>query len=131
MNNFRQVTRRPANNSHKLKAFNKFWESKDPDPTTEINELKIRFYYRINVANRLFTVMRREGWRTDRGRVLIQFGEPDQIDDYPFNTEGRPYQIWHYYDDSPYRRFTFIDENENGDYRLIFPYDGLNQRPDF
>ena len=118
-------------NGERIKAFNKFWASRDPDPTTEINELKVKFYYRINTANRLFTVMRREGWRTDRGRVLIQFGEPDQIDDFPFNTDGRPYQVWHYYDDGPYRKFTFVDENEDGDYRLIYPYDGLNQRPDF
>lgn len=118
-------------NSERIKAFNKFWESKDPDPTTEINELKVKFYYRINTANRLFTVMRRDGWRTDRGRVLIQFGEPDQIDDFPFNSDGRPYQVWHYYDDGPYRKFTFVDESEDGDYRLIFPYDGSNQRPDF
>ncbi len=119
------------NNEDRIKAFNLFWAGKDPDPTTEINELKVKFYYRINVANRLFTVMRRDGWRTDRGRILIQYGEPDQIDDYPFNTNGRPYQTWHYYDDGPYRRFTFVDDNEDGEYQLIFPYDGLNQRPDF
>lgn len=119
------------NNEERIKAFNKFWASKDPDPTTEINELKVKFYYRINVANRLFTVMQRDGWRTDRGRILIQFGEPDQIDDHPFNIGGRPYQIWHYFDDGPYRRFTFVDDNEDGDYMLIFPYNGLNQRPDF
>jgi len=126
-----KIMKKIEDNGERIKAFNKFWAERDPDPTTAINELKVKFYHRINVANRLFTIMRREGWRTDRGRVLIQFGEPDQIDDYPFNTDGRPYQIWHYYDDGPYRRFSFVDNNEDGDYQLIFPYDGLNQRPDF
>lgn len=45
--------------------------------------------------------------------------------------DALPYQIWHYYREGAYRRFTFVDENEDGDYRLQFPYDGLNQRPDF
>ena len=75
--------------------------------------------------------MGREGWRSDRGRIYIQYGEPDQIDDYPVAAGGRPYQLWHYYSHGAYRKFTFVDEYEDGDYRLQFPYDGLNQRPDF
>jgi hypothetical protein len=39
--------------------------------------------------------------------------------------------VWHYTSIGRYRRFLFIDENADGDYRLQYPYDGLNQRPDF
>ncbi len=115
----------------RIKAFNKFWREHDPTPETPENELKTAFYRRVNFANQRFTVMGREGWRSDRGRIYIQYGEPDQIDDYPVAAGGRPYQLWHYYSQGAYRKFTFVDEHEDGDYRLQFPYDGLNQRPDF
>jgi GWxTD domain-containing protein len=113
------------------RAFEQYWKDKDPTPGTEENEVKREFYHRINYANFHFSVMRRPGWKTDRGRVYIQNGAPDQIDDVPMSPSDPPYQRWHYYQDGRYRRFTFVDENYDGEYRLIYPFDGLNQRPDF
>jgi hypothetical protein len=75
--------------------------------------------------------MTREGWQTDRGRIYISYGEPDEIDDYPYSLSSVPYQEWHYYRDGRYRKFTFVDVNLDGEYRLQYPYDGLDQRPDF
>lgn len=115
----------------KIHAFDAFWQDRDPTPGTLENETKREFYRRITYANHQFRHLRREGWRTDRGRIYIQYGEPDQIDDHPISPESFPYQIWHYYREGKYRRFTFVDQNEDGDYRLQYPYDGLNQRPDF
>jgi GWxTD domain-containing protein len=112
-------------------GFDNFWRERDPAKETPENEAKATFYRRIAVANRVFSYIYREGWRTDRGRIYVQFGEPDQIDDYPLSHDAHPYQLWHYYRDGRYRRFTFVDENEDGDYRLIYPYDGLGLRPDF
>ena len=115
----------------RIKAFNEFWLSHDPTPGTPENEVKIAFYGRVRIANENFGVMRRPGWKTDRGRIFIEFGPPDHLVDVPFSPESRPYQVWHYTSIGPYRRFLFIDENSDGDYRLQYPYDGLNQRPDF
>ncbi|MBI5265820.1 MAG: GWxTD domain-containing protein [candidate division Zixibacteria bacterium] len=112
-------------------AFDAFWEKHDLSPGTPDNEFKREFYRRVNIANRQFSGMRREGWRTDRGRVFIINGEPDEIEDEPYSPNYPPYQVWHYYREGRYRRFVFVDKNEDGDYRLQFPYDGLNQRPDF
>lgn len=112
-------------------AFSEFWNQRDPTIGTADNESKRQFYHRINVADRQFSSMRREGWKTDRGRIYIIHGEPDQIDDEPYSPDVVPYQIWHYYTEGRYRRFVFVDKNDDGDYRLQFPYDGLNQRPDF
>ncbi|HWR82861.1 MAG TPA: GWxTD domain-containing protein, partial [Candidatus Deferrimicrobium sp.] len=112
-------------------AFNEFWRAKDPTPETPANEFKTEFYRRVEAANKRFTRLGRAGWRSDRGRVYILYGEPDQIDDYPLNLEGHPYQEWHYYRQGAYRKFTFVDEFDDGDYRLAFPYDGLNLRPEF
>ncbi|KAA3634185.1 MAG: hypothetical protein DWP97_07625 [Calditrichaeota bacterium] len=112
-------------------AFNTFWETKDPTPGTYENEVKSEFYRRISVANQNFSYIYNNGWRTDRGRIYILYGEPDQVDDYPIVPDRRPYQEWHYYTGSQYRKFVFVDVNLDGDYRLVYPYDGLYQRPDF
>ena len=117
--------------AERVRKLDEFWAGRDPEPSTVINEMRVEFYRRVEAANRLFTVMRLDGWRTDRGRVYIQFGEPDQIDDYPFVLDRRPYQEWHYYRSGRYRKFVFVDANDDGDYRLQYPYDGLYQRPDF
>jgi hypothetical protein len=93
--------------------------------------VKEEFYRRVSFADRRFSILNRDGWRTDRGRIYITYGEPDQIDDNPMSLSSPPYQIWHYYRDGNYRRFAFLDDNNDGDYRLLYPFDGLNQRPDF
>lgn len=113
------------------RVFDDFWASKDPTPGSAENEFKNEFYRRVGVSNKNFGYMRTAGWRTDRGRIYIVFGEPDQIDDYPLVIETRPYQEWHYYHGGRYRRFMFVDESEDGDYRLRYPYDGLDIRPEF
>ncbi len=115
----------------RLAAFDAFWAGRDPTIGTKENETKREFYRRITYANRQFKHLRQPGWRTDRGRIYIQHGEPDQIDDVPMASNYAPYQVWHYYRQGAYRRFTFVDPNDDGDYRLQYPYDGLNMRPDF
>jgi len=113
------------------RAFAEFWRERDPTAGTYQNEAKHEFYRRVRVTNQRFSILRREGWRTDRGRIYIQYGEPDEIDDVPYSPSAFPYQIWHYYMSGRYKRFTFVDERMDGDYQLAFPYDGLYQTPDF
>lgn len=113
------------------KALREYWAAKDPFPETPRNELKTEFYRRISYANENFGYLGRAGWETDRGRVLVRYGMPDQIDDYPFSLSSYPYQEWHYYKGGRYRKFTFVDDNHDGDYRLVYPFDGLWQTPDF
>ena len=115
----------------RVAAFGQFWRARDPVPETPENEAKREFYRRIRVANSLFSFLYREGWRTDRGRIYVKYGEPDQIDDFPLVPDRQPYQVWHYYKQHQYRRFTFIDDTDDGDYRLAYPYDGTGMRPDF
>lgn len=57
----------------------RFWARRDPTPETERNEYKEQFYGRFEYANQNF----REGipgWRTDRGRIHILHGPPDQVE---------------------------------------------------
>lgn len=115
-----------TNSEERLKAWNKFWDSHDPTPGTVENETMISYYYRIELANRRYSAMRRDGWQTDRGMTLIMYGEPDQIEDYPFESSNQAYQVWSYYNvDSKPREFLFIDEWNNNDYILQYPYDGV------
>jgi len=109
----------------RIKAFDQFWRERDPTEGTAENEAKTAFYYRVRIANERFGVMRMEGWRTDRGHIYVRYGEPDFLIEEPFSLSHHPYQVWQYTRISPNRRFVFVDENEDGDYRLQYPYDGL------
>lgn len=113
------------NSEEKLRLWNEFWYSRDPTPGTRENEIKREYYRKIEFANRYFSIMRKEGWLTDRGRIYITYGEPDQIEDFPFELDRKAYQIWHYFQTDRVRRFLFVDDWGDGDYRLQYPYDGI------
>jgi GWxTD domain-containing protein len=65
-----------------------FWQRRDPTPDTEENEYKEEHYQRIAYANEHFAAGV-PGWKTDRGRMYIVFGKPDEIDSHP---SGGSYQ---------------------------------------
>ncbi|HEX5323501.1 MAG TPA: GWxTD domain-containing protein [Capsulimonadaceae bacterium] len=58
-----------------------FWLRRDPTPDTEENEFKEEHYRRIAYAHDLFA-SGIPGWKTDRGRIYIVYGPPDEIDDH-------------------------------------------------
>lgn len=58
-----------------------FWYRRDPDPETSINESREEHYRRVAYANDHFSVGA-PGWKTDRGRVYIINGRPDNIEDH-------------------------------------------------
>jgi len=55
-----------------------FWLRRDPDPDTPENEYKEQYFERIQYANEKFS-SGIPGWRTDRGRIYIMFGKPDEL----------------------------------------------------
>ncbi|NWF84273.1 MAG: GWxTD domain-containing protein, partial [Bryobacteraceae bacterium] len=59
-----------------------FWLRRDPSPGTPANEFKEEHYRRIRYANDRFSDGV-PGWRTDRARVYISLGPPDEIESYP------------------------------------------------
>lgn len=65
-----------------------FWLRRDPDPDTPENEYKEQYFERIQYANEKFT-SGIPGWKTDRGRIYIMFGKPDEIESHP---AGGPYE---------------------------------------
>ena len=59
-----------------------FWQRRDPTPDTEENEYKEEHYQRIAYANEHFAAGV-PGWKTDRGRIYIMYGKPDEIESHP------------------------------------------------
>jgi GWxTD domain-containing protein len=59
-----------------------FWDQRDPDPDTEENEFKDEHYERLAYANEHFA-SGKPGSMTDRGRIYIKFGKPDEIESHP------------------------------------------------
>lgn len=98
--------------------FLEYWKRRDPTPGTERNERMEEYYYRIAYANRQYGSFI-AGWKTDRGHVMVLFGEPDHIERHPYNFNVKPYEVWYYYGIG--RRFIFIDKTGFGDYELLVP----------
>jgi GWxTD domain-containing protein len=57
-----------------------FWLRRDPTPWTLKNELRLQFWERVQTANALFARTTKSGWRTDRGKIFILLGPPDDIE---------------------------------------------------
>ena len=59
-----------------LRFVERFWARRDPDPSTEINPFRERFYRRVEAADLLYVEGGVRGSLTDRGRALILLGSP-------------------------------------------------------
>jgi GWxTD domain-containing protein len=110
-----------------------FWRRRDPDPDTDENEFREEYYERIAYANEHYA-SGIPGWKTDRGRIYITWGKPDEIETHPsggtYNRESYegggststyPFERWFY-------RYLpgvgsgveieFVDPTGSGEYRI-------------
>lgn len=110
-----------------------FWLRRDPNPDTIENEYREEHYRRIAYANERFA-SGIPGWKSDRGRIYIMHGPPDEIESYPAggmyerlpeegggSTSVYPFERWRY-------RYLegvgsdiileFVDVSGSGEYRL-------------
>jgi len=71
-----------SNDEERDQFIEAFWQRRDPTPDTEENEFKEDHYARIAYANEHFAAGI-PGWKTDRGRIYIVFGKPDEIESHP------------------------------------------------
>ncbi len=103
-----------------------FWLRRDPTPDTPKNEFKEEHYRRIAYANLHFpTATGTAGWKTDRGRIYILYGPPDEIDDHSTSDHLAPGQTpfidWTYrYLDGVGTNVTmeFVDTTGTSDFRM-------------
>jgi GWxTD domain-containing protein len=80
---------------------------------------RMAYLQRVLAAGQRFKSMNRDGWRTDRGRILILYAEPDEIERFPTSSESKPYEIWHYYSIENGVEFDFVDRTGFGEYQLV------------
>ncbi len=98
-------------------AIEKFWQTRDPSPGTLRNEAREAFYQRVITADESFTVHRRlKGWKSDRGRIYIKYGEPSEVLSESQPLGRHPYIIWFYYQQN--LEFIFTDSGGFGLYQL-------------
>src|ERR1700691_718291 len=81
-----------ATDEEREQFIEQFWLRRDPTPDTEENEFREEHYRRIAYANEHFA-SGIPGWKSDRGRVYIEYGPADEIDSHPSGgTYERPYE---------------------------------------
>jgi len=105
---------REKEDSEKWNTINKYWKNKDPSSETPENELLIELNERVRFSNKNFSILM-HGWRSDRGRIYIIYGEPHIVDESYQDSMGYHYQKWVY---SNGKEFIFIARTLSGDYRL-------------
>ncbi|MGD0007168.1 MAG: GWxTD domain-containing protein [Terriglobia bacterium] len=110
-----------------------FWERRNPNPGSPENEFKEEYYRRIAYANEHYA-SGIQGWRTDRGRIYIMYGPPDENDSHPSGgsylrpqeegggeTSTYPFEQWRYrYIDGIGTNIIleFVDPTMTGEYHL-------------
>jgi GWxTD domain-containing protein len=124
------IWRKLAGDQPKARFMTDFWQKRDPTPGTPANEFREDYSKRLEATRRLYsTQMAPHGYESDRGRVLLSYGKPDEIDRHPHDVNTRPYEVWSYSRSQYY--FVFIDRAGTGDYRLFdsnAPKEPRNQR---
>ena len=103
----------------------RFWVKRDPTPGTPRNEEQESFYSRIGEANRRYReggAAEIPGWRTDRGRIFIKYGAPQEVMQRPQAANSLPYEVWKY-TQRQLLKFVFMDMTQFGNYALIWTDD--------
>jgi GWxTD domain-containing protein len=108
---------RGAAESGRAAAWAAFWAPRDPDPSTDENEALVQFLSRLQYVTQEFSQFG-PGWRSDRGRVYLRFGPPEQIDTaMDQGPSTGEYEIWRYF--ALGRSFVFYDMFGVGDFKLV------------
>ncbi|MBN1449231.1 MAG: GWxTD domain-containing protein [Bacteroidetes bacterium] len=96
--------------------FRAYWAAKDATPETMYNEMMTEYFRRVDEAIDTFrTLYERNGAMTDRGKVYILFGPPEETQRM-LNSDGPAEETWYY--PSLNKTFRFIDRERSGDFKL-------------
>jgi GWxTD domain-containing protein len=122
-----------SNDEERDQFIEQFWLRRDPTPDTIENEFKEEHYRRIAYANEHYQ-SGKAGFRTDRGRIYVIFGPPDEVESHPTggnyqrpaeegggSTSTYPFEIWRYryLEDVGQEIFIeFVDTCMCGDYHM-------------
>jgi GWxTD domain-containing protein len=111
----------------------RFWAARDPTPRTPRNEAREAFYQNVERANREYRESGQgtpAGWRSDRGRIYLNNGSPDEVKQQGAHGEGGrlqsralAWEVWHYTSSGKDRFYIFIDRTGMGTYKLVHSND--------
>lgn len=109
------------------KFIDRFWEIRNPDPGSSVNTFKDEHYRRLTYADEHFgNEGATDGWRTDRGRVYVTLGPPEQRAVYYGYENLRSMEIWFYSSKTPalppFFYVLFYQRDTGGAFRLYSPY---------
>src|SRR5215212_6793884 len=129
----RKAFKKLATDDERERFIEEFWRRRDPDPDTDENEFKEEYYERIAYANEHFS-SGIPGWKTDRGRIWIMYGKPDERETHPMggpysrmpwegggDTTTYPFERWFYRYIAGVGsgiELEFVDPTGTGEYRL-------------
>jgi GWxTD domain-containing protein len=103
-----------------------FWRRRDPTPETPVNETRQLFYDGVAYADKTYAESGRAsqpGWKTDRGRIYVKNGSPDEQLDRVQAGRSPPYQVWRYRRGRD-RYYIFADRSNGiGVYQLVHSND--------
>lgn len=104
----RKAFKNLSNDEEREAFIEQFWARRNPNPDSPDNEFREEHYRRIAYANEHYAAGK-PGWKTDRGRIYIEYGKPDSIDSHPSGgaytrpmdegggeTSTFPFEVWHY-----------------------------------
>ncbi|HXW62984.1 MAG TPA: GWxTD domain-containing protein [Candidatus Acidoferrales bacterium] len=124
-----------STNEEREQFIEAFWQRRNPDPDSPENTFKEEHYRRIAYANEHFA-SGIPGWKTDRGKIYIMWGPPDEIDSHPTggtwerpmdqgggDTSTYPWETWRYRylegaDLGENVELEFVDPSSTGEYHL-------------
>lgn len=120
-------------NEEREQFIEQFWQRRNPDPESVENTFKEEHYRRIAYTNERFA-SGIPGWKTDRGRIYIIWGAPDEIESHPSGgsyerppeegggeTSTYPFEKWRYrYLEGIGNdvNLEFVDPSQSGEYHL-------------
>ena len=129
----RSAFKRLQTDEEREQFIEQFWLRRDPTPDTFENEFREEHYRRIAYTNEHYA-SGIPGWKTDRGRIYITFGPPDEIDSHPSGgtyerppeegggtTSTFPFEKWRYRyieDLGNNIEIEFVDPTMSGEYRM-------------
>lgn len=102
----------------KQKFLMEFWRKRDKSPETPDNEFRDDYLKLVNTANKEFSGFKK-GYKSDRGRVLLVYGVPDEIERFPLNMEHKEHHIWKYFSIQGGVIFVFVDKQGFGNLELV------------
>jgi GWxTD domain-containing protein len=98
----------------------KFWKVRDSDTNTLWNETLITFRRNAEFANKFFAYGKNlNGWKTERGKVLLKYGVPTQRDIKVSTGSERAYEEWFYENVQGGVYFYFVDVSSIGNHILV------------